>query len=854
MLNRLYAQVLGLLNRLYAQVLGLLNRLYAQVLGLRQKWHDRHPPSTWTELEANRQRARALPMFREGEIPPERDRDVSQDDSGFKDVARLLFRSWPYIRPQLLGRWWYPGRGTDEEVADLVSGDGYQFGYAPFFVAIVAALGPITGWVPATFDWPIYLLHGPVVAMVGAMFAMAFAQGRIQLIGTGVLVLAGIGTNVSANFFIDGYASSLYGAAVTVSCIAGWMLQFRLREGRIEYRVRVGAHVVYFYAINFTQRFIALALGVILADLLNQNLLQAEPLSPALANLFGLPEWTQAYVGELTDEQRRELVWIYVYLALGSHLVQLPLRIINPYYHMWIMQRINQDLRVALISRWHQLSLSYHSEHRTGDAIFRIYQDSAMVTAVIGHLINMTLALMSYYSCVALVTLLSPWLGLAAGVLVVPALLWAQWAMPRMRTRTLVYRAATSDVTSTIQEGFGGIRLVKAFGTAGRLQRRLEEDSVVAFNAAFRVRHLIAIVTIVMYSVAAMFVAGSSSFMAWWANQGEPAWALELIRLVGISFVAWNLASFSWTRDQFHEATGDIRLLLRDWMTAQDMAMGLRRVFDILDIEPDVQDRSDAVPMTAFEREIRFEHVGFAYESDRPVLEGVSFAARPGSITAIIGPTGSGKSTLMALLLRLFDPNFGTITIDGKPLDAYLVDSLRANIAIALQENVLFAMSVRDNIRYAAPGADDERVREAVRVAAMDDYVAGLPDGLDTVLSDRGGKLSSGQRQRLSIARAVVRDTPILVLDEPTAALDAATEHRVMQRLAQWGEGRAIFLITHRISTIRRADNIVYLDGGRIVESGDHEALMAREDGRYRAFVEAESTLIDTARSLREGV
>ena len=854
MLNRLYAQVLGLLNRLYAQFLRLLNRLYAQFRRLRQKWHDRHPPSTWAEHEANRQRARALPMFREGEIPPERDRDVSQDDSGFKDVARLLFRSWPYIRPQLLGRWWYPGRGTEEEVADLVSGDGYQFGYAPFFVAMVAALGPITGWVPATFDWPMYLLHGPVVAMVGAMFAMAFAQGRIQLIGTGVLVLAGIGTNVAANFFIDGYASSLYGAAVTVSCIAGWMLQLRLREGRIEYRVRVGAHVVYFYAINFTQRFIALALGVILADLLNQNLLQAEPLSPALASLFGLPEWTQASVDELTDEQRRELVWIYVYLALGSHLVQLPLRIINPYYHMWIMQRINQDLRVALISRWHQLSLSYHSEHRTGDAIFRIYQDSAMVTAVIGHLINMTLALMSYYSCVALVTLLSPWLGLAAGVLVVPALLWAQWAMPRMRTRTLVYRAATSDVTSTIQEGFGGIRLVKAFGTAGRLQRRLEEDSVVAFNAAFRVRHLIAIVTIVMYSVAAMFVAGSSSFMAWWANQGEPAWALELIRLVGISFVAWNLASFSWTRDQFHEATGDIRLLLRDWMTAQDMAMGLRRVFDILDIEPDVQDRSDAVPMTAFEREIRFEHVGFAYESDRPVLEGVSFAARPGSITAIIGPTGSGKSTLMALLLRLFDPNFGTITIDGKPLDAYLVDSLRANIAIALQENVLFAMSVRDNIRYAAPGADDERVREAVRVAAMDDYVAGLPDGLDTVLSDRGGKLSSGQRQRLSIARAVVRDTPILVLDEPTAALDAATEHRVMQRLAQWGEGRAIFLITHRISTIRRADNIVYLDGGRIVESGDHQALMAREDGRYRAFVEAESTLIDTARSLREGV
>ena len=803
------------------------------------------------DFEANYARSRALPMFREGEIPPERDRSVSQDDSGFRDVVKLLFRSWPYIRPQLLGRWWYPHRGADEEVADLVSGDGYRFGYAPFLVALVAAIGPMSGWVPATFEWPMYLLYVPVLTMVAAMFAMAFLRGRARLVGTIALLLGGIGTNLIASFFIDGYASTLYGASVTGACIAGWMLQFRVREGRIECRARIGAHLVYFYAINFTQRFIALALGVILADLLNQNLLQAEPLAPALAELFGVPEWTQAYIEELTDEQRRWLVWIYVYLALGSHLVQLPLRIINPYYNMWIMQRINQDLRVALLSRWHQLSLSYHSEHRTGDSIFRIYQDSAMVTAVIGHLIGMTLAMMSYYSCVALVTLLNPWLGLAAGVLVAPALLWAQWAMPRMRTRTLVYRAATSDVTSTIQESFGGIRLIKAFGTAPRMQRRLEEDSVVAFNAAFRVRHLIAIVTIVMYSIAAMFVAGSSSFMAWWSNQGNPAWALELIALAGISFVAWNLATFSWTRDQFHEATGDIRKLLRDWMTAQDMAMGLKRVFDILDIEPDVQDRPDAVPLSRFEREIRFDDVSFAYEAGRPVLDGVSFAATPGTITAVIGPTGSGKSTLMALLLRLFDPDRGAITIDGRPLDGYQLDSLRGSIAIALQENVLFAMSVRDNIRYAAPRASEENVMQAVRVAAMDDYVAGLPDGLDTVLSDRGGRLSSGQRQRLSIARAVVRDTPVLVLDEPTAALDAATEHRVMERLAEWGEGRAIFLITHRISTIRRADNILYLDGGRIVESGSHHTLMSREDGRYRAFVEAESTLIDTTSALR---
>ena len=800
------------------------------------------------DFDANYARSRALPMFGEGHIPPERDRSASQDDSGFKDVLLLLLRSWPYIRPQLLGRWWYPGRGTEDRVADLVSGGGYQFEYAPFLVALAAALGPFSGWMPATLDWPMNLLYVPVMAMTVSMFAMAFLRGRGQQFGTILLLLAGIGTNVSANFFIEGYASSLYGATVTIACIAGWMLQFRWQQSRIEYRARVGAHLVYFYAINFFERFLNLALGVILADLLNQSLLQAEPIAPGLAGLVGLPEFAQGTLDRLTPEQQHEVKWVYVYIALGTHMARLPLRIINPYYKMWIMQRINQDLRVALLSRWHQLSLSYHSGHRTGDAVYRIYQDSAMVTAVVDQLINLTLAMMSYYTCVALVTILSPWLGLVAGVIVVPALLWAQWAMPRMRTRTLVYRAATSDVTSTIQESFGGIRLIKAFGAADRAQRRMEEDSVVAFNAAFRVRHLIAIVTIVMYTVAAMFMASGTSFMAWWASRSDPTFATDLIGLVGISFVVWNLASYTWTRDQFHESSGRVRELLRNWMSAQDMAMGLRRVFDILDIEPEVQDDPNAVPLAGLNHEIRYDRVGFAYESERPVIEDVSFSATPGSITAIIGPTGSGKTTLTALLVRLFDPDRGSITIDGRDLREFQVASLRSNVAIALQENVLFAMSVADNIRYAAPNATDDQVEEAIRVAGMDDYVSSLPDGLDTVLSDRGGKLSTGQRQRLSIARAIVRDTPILVLDEPTAALDAATEHGVMRNLAEWGKDRAIFLITHRISTIRRADNILYLDGGRIVESGSHESLMQREGGRYRSFVEAESTLTNVTR------
>ncbi|MDE0443862.1 MAG: ABC transporter ATP-binding protein [Gammaproteobacteria bacterium] len=807
------------------------------------------------DIAANRARSRAMPMFGPGYLPPERKPDADTDNSGFRDVLYLFLRSWPYIRYYFLGRWWIPGKGIGNATAEVLASEGYSFAYAPFLVCAVAFAGPATGYVPATLEWPWFLMYIPTASIAVSMFGLAFAPpGRWQMTSIAATILSGIGVVTFSGFFMDGWPPKLYGTAVLAACIFGWTVQFRIRhdgETRLEFRVRAATHLVYFYAINFGQRFLGLALGLILGDLINQNLLQGEPLAPSLqkiAMFFGVPEWAYTATEELTREQKVELMWLYVKIELLIWVTQSPIStFVNPYYNLWIMQHINQDLRVALVERWHQLSMSYHSGHRTGDSIFRIYQDSAMVTSVIGHLLAMTLATGSYLTCVVLVTLLSPWLGLMAATLLIPGFMWAYWAMPRMRVRALAYRGAASDVTATIQETFGAMKLIKAFGTKERAQKRFEDDAIIAFNAAYRVRILIAYVTIVMYTLAASFFIGGEFAMAMWSHRGDPMFATQLVGLLGLSYVVWNLATFRWAQAQFGESSGDIRWVLRGWMMAQDMAMGLRRVFDILDLEPDVKDRPGAVPMTRFEREIRFENVRFAYEPGRPVLDNASFAATPGSITAIIGPTGSGKSTLMALLLRLYDTQAGTISIDGRDVRDYLVETLRANIAIALQENVLFAMSVRDNIRYVAPGADDAAVREAVRVACMDDYVNSLPRGLDTVLSDRGGKLSTGQRQRLSIARAVVRDTPILALDEPTAALDAATERKVMTNLAEWGRERAIFVITHRISTIRLADNIVYLDGGRIVESGDHETLMGLEGGRYRAFVDAESNLAGTA-------
>jgi ABC-type multidrug transport system fused ATPase/permease subunit len=278
------------------------------------------------------------------------------------------------------------------------------------------------------------------------------------------------------------------------------------------------------------------------------------------------------------------------------------------------------------------------------------------------------------------------------------------------------------------------------------------------------------------------------------------------------------------------------------WGRVQDVAIGLDRVYEVLDRDPEIVQVANPVAMPAVRSGIRFDHVTFSYRRGQPILRKVDLLAKPGTITALIGPTGSGKSTLMALLLRLYEPDEGRIEIDGVDLRQIDLDALRGGVSIALQENLLFRATIRENIRFAMPAASDDQVVEAARVACADEFIRALPLGYDSLLGERGTKLSTGQRQRLSIARAVLKDTPILILDEPTASLDAETELGVLDNLARWGKGRAIFIITHRLSTIRRADRIAVLRDGELVEQGSHEELMRRPSGLYRRLVEVEDT------------
>jgi ATP-binding cassette subfamily B protein/subfamily B ATP-binding cassette protein MsbA len=279
----------------------------------------------------------------------------------------------------------------------------------------------------------------------------------------------------------------------------------------------------------------------------------------------------------------------------------------------------------------------------------------------------------------------------------------------------------------------------------------------------------------------------------------------------------------------------------KTYIALQSAGAGIDRVSEILEQEPEVRDRPGAITLPGRSHgHVRLEGVTFGYDADRPVLRDVSLEARPGQTVAVVGPTGAGKSTLVSLVARFFDPWSGRVTLDGRDLRDIRLADVRAQVSLVLQEPFLFPLSVAENIAYGRPDATREQIVAAARAANADEFIDRLPEGYDTVIGHRGATLSGGQRQRLSIARALLRDAPVLILDEPTSALDAETERLILQALRRLMDGRTTFIIAHRFSTVRRADKIVVLDGGEVVETATHDELLAR-GGLYARLYELQA-------------
>ena len=601
-------------------------------------------------------------------------------------------------------------------------------------------------------------------------------------------------------------------------------------------------HLATFVLINSVLGALALGAAFIGTDLIENKIILGEKLEPLQATMLLLDEdfvsSAGAENGQLGLEQRKAVRERVIVLAGVLAVLLLGISVCVWYYMTWIFQRVNQDLRVEMLSRVEHLSLRYHSDSKTGDAIYRIYQDSATVVNVLLYMVISPLRVVAWATFGIVVLLLfSPALGFLLVAAAVPTIMLMRFYIPKIRVAATLSREYNSDLTSRIQETLAAIRVVKASGAETRLMERFQSDSQKALDAAFDMRKYIAYLTVSVAVVGLSFVFIADYFMATWAIRGDTTFLGGSIALVG--FAVWNLGAFKVATGRGEEVSAQIWELAFYWSTVQDLVAGLKRAFFLLDLEPEVVDVESPQAFPEKLKEVRIENIEFGYQPDRMILKGASLSAKTGTLTAIVGATGSGKSTLMSMLLRLYNPDSGAVFVNEVALSQMSAEDVRSNVSIALQQNVLFATSVADNIRYGRSDIDQGQVTAAAQVACADEFVRAMPDGYDTELGERGGKLSTGQRQRISIARAVLRDTPILILDEPTASLDAETERRVMANLGEWGRERVVFIITHRLSTIRNADQIAFLEDGVIKELGSHQQLLA-QNGAYAEFVAAE--------------
>ena len=601
-------------------------------------------------------------------------------------------------------------------------------------------------------------------------------------------------------------------------------------------------HLATFVIINSILGVLVLGAAFIGTDLIENKIILGEKLEPLQATMLLLDEDFVASAGaengQLGLEQRKAVRERVIVLAGALAVLLLAISVCVWYYMTWIFQRVNQDLRVQMLSRVEHLSLRYHSDSKTGDAIYRIYQDSATIVNVLLYMVISPLRVVAWATFGIVVLLLfSPALGLLLVAAAVPAIMLMRFYIPKVRVAATLSREYNSDLTSRIQETLAAIRVVKASGAESRLMERFQSDSQKALDAAFDMRKYIAFLTVSVAVLGLSFVFIADYFMATWAMREESTFFGGSIALVG--FAVWNLGAFKAATGRGEEVSAQVWELAFYWSTVQDLVAGLKRAFFLLDLEPEVVDveSPQAFPQTL--QQVRIENLEFGYQPDRMILKGASLLAKRGTVTAIVGATGSGKSTLMSMLLRLYNPDSGAVLVNEIELSQMSAEDVRSNVSIALQQNVLFATSVADNIRYGRIDIDQGQVAAAAQVACADEFIRAMPDGYDTELGERGGKLSTGQRQRISIARAVLRDTPILILDEPTASLDAETERRVMANLGEWGRARVVFIITHRLSTIRNADQIAFLEDGVIKELGSHQQLLA-QNGAYAEFVAAE--------------
>src|SRR6185437_3520503 len=549
------------------------------------------------------------------------------------------------------------------------------------------------------------------------------------------------------------------------------------------------------------------------------NLLQPWPLKIVLDDVLrshNSHAWTMKIVQRIVGTDAIAVLKFACAAVLAIAVLDAICTYAEKYLTTSVAQWISYDLRLAIYAHIQKLSLAFHDNKRTGDLISRVTDDiEAIQSFIMNGLLGVLINAMTLVGMIAVMFWLN-WKFTLIALSVVPVLFAMIYSYTRrIKKAASEVRKKEGEITSVVQEVLSSIRVVKAFAREDYEVRRLEQESLEAVDIAMRARTLKAKLT----PLVGIVVAVGTGLVLWFGAR----------LVMSGSLTAGSLVVFILYLGKMYKPMQEISKMTDTYSKA---AVGYERLQEVLETELEIKDLPKAKRAPKFKGEIEFDHVSFSYNEDSQTLKDVSFKIDTGQVSALVGPTGAGKTSIISLLARFYDPDKGVIKIDGTDIKQFQQKSLRQQMSFVLQDTVLFHAPVWQNIAYGKPGSTRAEIIKAAEMANAAEFIEKLPDGYDTIIGERGMTLSGGQRQRIAIARAVIRNTPILLLDEPTSGLDSASEKLVFEALDRLMEGRTVVVIAHRLSTIQRADVIFVVDNGEIVERGKHEELM-KLDGVY---------------------